>query len=79
MLTSILSARVPTSHDKILARFRAYHKSAKESKSEATMDAYKLGYLDRTNGNHPFYAIRDEDIEMFCPDLLRVQRSRLML
>ncbi|CAL9001333.1 unnamed protein product, partial [Prunus brigantina] len=69
------NADISLSYDKLLPRFRAYHKSAKESKSEAAMDAYKLGYLDCTNGNHPFYAIGDEDIEMLCPNLLPVQKA----
>ncbi|CAL2229887.1 unnamed protein product [Prunus armeniaca] len=66
------SVNISHNYDKLLARFRAYHKSAEESNSESTMDAYKLGYLDYTNGNDPFYAIGDEDIEMLCPDLLPV-------
>ncbi|KAI5313525.1 hypothetical protein L3X38_042701 [Prunus dulcis] len=50
--------------DKLLARFRAHHKSAEESNFEVTMDAHKLGYLDCTNGDDPFYAIGDGDIVM---------------
>ncbi|CAL2271062.1 unnamed protein product [Prunus armeniaca] len=57
----------------LLARFRAYHKSAKKSKFEATMDAYKLGCLDCKNGYAPLYAIGDEEIEELCPDFLNVQ------
>ncbi|CAL8091978.1 unnamed protein product [Prunus armeniaca] len=30
------------------------------------MNAYKLGYLDCSNGNDPFYAVGDGDIEMLC-------------
>ncbi|CAL2266593.1 unnamed protein product [Prunus armeniaca] len=37
------NADISLSYDKLLPRFRAYHKSAEESKSEATMDVYKLG------------------------------------
>ena len=67
------NADISHSYDKLLARFHAHHKSAEESKSEAVMDAYKLGYLDCTIGYDPFYAIGDEDIEMLYPDLPPVQ------
>ncbi|CAL9016883.1 unnamed protein product [Prunus brigantina] len=63
------NADISHSYDKLLARFRAYHEFAEESKSEVAMDAYKLGYLDCTKGCDPFYAIGDEDIEMLYPDL----------
>ncbi|CAL2275649.1 unnamed protein product [Prunus armeniaca] len=46
-----------------------------KSKFEAIMDAYKLGYLDCTNGDDPFYSIRDKDIEMLCPDMLPMQKE----
>ncbi|CAL8993026.1 unnamed protein product, partial [Prunus brigantina] len=79
------SVDISHSYDKLLAGFRAYHKSAgfrayhksEESNSEATMDTYKLGYLDCTNGNDPFYAIGDKDIKMLCPDLLPVQSEQV--
>ncbi|CAL9011642.1 unnamed protein product [Prunus brigantina] len=67
------NADISLSYDKLLAKFCAYQKNAEESKFEATMDAYKLGYLDATNGDDPFYAIGDGDIEMLCPNLLLVQ------
>ncbi|BBN67706.1 hypothetical protein Prudu_159S000600, partial [Prunus dulcis] len=54
--------------DKLLARFHVYHKSAKESKSEVTIDAYKLGYLHCADGTDSLYAIDDVDIEMLCPN-----------
>ncbi|KAI5323419.1 hypothetical protein L3X38_032491 [Prunus dulcis] len=44
---------------------------------EAITDAYKLGYLDCTNGSAPFYAIGDKDIEMHCPNLPPVQREQV--
>ncbi|KAI5335179.1 hypothetical protein L3X38_025312 [Prunus dulcis] len=40
------------------------------------MNAYKLGYLDCSNGNDPFYAIGDGDIEMLCSDLLPMQSKQ---
>ncbi|CAL2257060.1 unnamed protein product [Prunus armeniaca] len=62
------NADVSLSYDKLLARFHAYHKSAKKSKSEAIIDAYKLGYLHCVDGTTPLYAIDDVDIETLCPD-----------
>ena len=62
------NADISHSYDKLLARFRAYHESAEESRSEATVDAYKLGYMDCINRKDPFFAIGDEDIEMLCPE-----------
>ncbi|CAL9025728.1 unnamed protein product [Prunus brigantina] len=70
-------ADVSFSYDKLLARFGACHKSAKKSKFEATMNAYKLGYLDCSTGNDPFYAIGDRDIEMLCSDLLPMQSEQV--
>ncbi|CAL2227741.1 unnamed protein product [Prunus armeniaca] len=67
------TADISHSYDKLLAGFHAYHESAEESKSEVAMDAYKLGYLDCTNGHDPFYAIGDEDIKVLYPDLPIVQ------
>ncbi|CAL9012002.1 unnamed protein product, partial [Prunus brigantina] len=67
------NADLSHNYDKLLAKFHAYHRSVEESKSEATMDAYKLGYLDCKNGYDPFYAIGDEDIEMLYPDLPSAQ------
>ncbi|CAL2227722.1 unnamed protein product [Prunus armeniaca] len=67
------NADISHSHDKLLARFHVYHESADESRSEVAMDAYKLGYLDCTNGHYPFYAIGDEDIKVLYPDLPLVQ------
>ncbi|CAL8089065.1 unnamed protein product [Prunus armeniaca] len=52
-------------------------KSPGESKFEATMDAYKLCCLDCKNGFAPLYAIGDEDIEEFCPDLLHVRSEQV--
>ncbi|CAL9025531.1 unnamed protein product [Prunus brigantina] len=63
------NADISHSYDKLLARFHAYHEFDEESKSEVSMDAYKLGYLDCTKGYDPFYAIGDEDIELLYPDL----------
>ncbi|CAL8124078.1 unnamed protein product [Prunus armeniaca] len=60
---------ISLSYDKLLARFRVYHKSAEKSKSEATIDAYKLGYMHCADEIAPFYAIEDVDIETLCPDL----------
>ncbi|CAL8082890.1 unnamed protein product [Prunus armeniaca] len=58
------NADISHSYDKLLARFHAYHESAEESKSEVSMDTYKLCYLDCTNGHDPFYAIGDKDIKV---------------
>lgn len=63
--------------DKRLARFNAYHKTIEKSKLEAITNAYKLGYLDYTNGIASFYAIRDEDIKTLCLDLFLVQREQV--
>ena len=41
------------------------------------MNAYKLGYLDCSNGNDPFYAIEDGDIGMPCSDLLLMQSKHV--
>ncbi|BBG97113.1 hypothetical protein Prudu_006131, partial [Prunus dulcis] len=60
-------------YDKILARFHAYHKSAKEFKSKATIDAYKLGYLHCADETNSLYAIDDVDIKMLCPNLPPVE------
>ncbi|CAL2265692.1 unnamed protein product [Prunus armeniaca] len=57
LLLECKNADISLSYDKLLARFGAYHKSAEKSKFEAITDAYKLGYLDCTNGSAPFYAI----------------------
>ena len=38
---------------------------------------YAYFRLNRKNGNDPFYAIRDEDIEMLCPDLLPMQSEQV--
>ncbi|BBG99755.1 hypothetical protein Prudu_009547 [Prunus dulcis] len=62
------NADISLSYDKLLARFHAYHKSAKESKSEATIDAYKLGYLHCADGIDSLYAIDDADIETLRPN-----------
>ncbi|CAL2247573.1 unnamed protein product [Prunus armeniaca] len=70
------NADISLSYDELLARFRVYRKSAKKSKLEATMDAYKLGYLDCTNRNAPFYATGDEDIETLCRNLLPLKSTR---
>ncbi|CAL9019378.1 unnamed protein product [Prunus brigantina] len=79
LLLTWLVEKIPTfvsfSYDKLLARFGACHKSAEKSKFEATMNAYKLGYLDCSTGNDPFYAIGDRDIEMLCSDLLHMQKQ----
>ncbi|CAL2269927.1 unnamed protein product [Prunus armeniaca] len=64
------NADISFSYDKLLARFGAYNKSAEKSKFEVTMNAYKLGYLNCSNGTDPFYAIGDGDIKMLCSDLL---------
>ncbi|KAI5350908.1 hypothetical protein L3X38_003799 [Prunus dulcis] len=64
-------------YDKLLARLRAHHKSADKSKFEATIDAYKLGYVHCTNGTAPFYAIEDGDIEALCPSLFLVQSEQV--
>ncbi|CAL2278314.1 unnamed protein product [Prunus armeniaca] len=61
------NANISLSYDKLLARFRAYQKSAKESKFEATMHAYKLGYMHYADRTTPFYAIVDVDIETLYP------------
>ncbi|CAL8175710.1 unnamed protein product [Prunus armeniaca] len=61
------NANISLSYDKLLARFRAYRKSAKESKFEATMHAYKLGYMHYADRTTPFYAIVDVDIETLYP------------
>ncbi|BBH05574.1 hypothetical protein Prudu_017010, partial [Prunus dulcis] len=39
------NADVSLNYDKLMAKFRAYYKSTENSKSEATIDAHKLGYL----------------------------------
>ncbi|CAL2259780.1 unnamed protein product [Prunus armeniaca] len=70
------NADVSFSYDKLLARFGACHKSAEKSKFEATMNAYKFGYLDCSTGNDSFYAIGDGDIEMLCSDLLPMQSEQ---
>ncbi|CAL2247521.1 unnamed protein product [Prunus armeniaca] len=62
------NADVSFSCDKLLARFHAYHKSAEKSKSEAIIDAYKLGYLHCADRTTPLYAIDDVNIETLCPD-----------
>ncbi|CAL2271265.1 unnamed protein product [Prunus armeniaca] len=67
------NADIFLNYDKLLARFSAYHKFTKKSKFEDITDAYKLGYLDCTNGSAPFYAIGDKDIEMLCSNLLPIQ------
>ncbi|CAL8996300.1 unnamed protein product, partial [Prunus brigantina] len=41
----------------------------KVDKSNPVGDALKLGCLDCSNGNDPFYAIGDGDIEMLCSDV----------
>ncbi|KAI5343908.1 hypothetical protein L3X38_011784 [Prunus dulcis] len=71
------NADIYLSYDKLLAGFHAYHKSARESKFEATMDAYKLHCLDCKNGYAPLYAIGDEDMEEFYPDLPYVQSEQV--
>ncbi|KAL6289075.1 hypothetical protein ACE6H2_006585 [Prunus campanulata] len=67
------NADISFSYEKLLARFRAHHESAERSKSEATIDAYKLGYLHSADGIASLYAIEDADIETLCPDIFRVQ------
>ncbi|KAL6283864.1 hypothetical protein ACE6H2_014793 [Prunus campanulata] len=67
------NADISLSYEKLLARFRAHHESAERSKSEATIDAYKLGYLHCADGIASLYAIEDADIETLCPDIFRVQ------
>ncbi|CAL8154981.1 unnamed protein product [Prunus armeniaca] len=67
------NADISLSHDKLLARFHAYHKSAEKSKSEAIIDAYKLGYLHCADEVTPLYAIDDVDIETLCPDSPRAE------
>ncbi|XP_034227602.1 uncharacterized protein LOC117636985 [Prunus dulcis] len=62
------NADISLCYDKLLARFHAYHKSAKESKSEATIDAYKLGYLHCSDEIDSLYAIDDVDIETLRPN-----------
>lgn len=64
---------ISLSYDKLLARFHAYHKSAEKSKSEAIIDAYKLGYLHCADEITPLYAIDDVDIETLCPDSPRAE------
>ncbi|CAL2271243.1 unnamed protein product [Prunus armeniaca] len=70
------NADISLSDDKLLARLRAYHKSAEKSKSEAITDAYKLGYLHCANGTAPFYAIEDGGIKTLCLDLFHVQSGQ---
>ncbi|CAL9024626.1 unnamed protein product, partial [Prunus brigantina] len=70
------NADMSLSYDKLLARLRPYHKSIEKSKSEAIIDAYKLGYLHSANGTAPFYAIEDGDIETFCLDFFHVQSAQ---
>ncbi|CAL2270491.1 unnamed protein product [Prunus armeniaca] len=67
------NADISLSYDKLLARFHAYHKSAEKSKSEAIIDAYKLGYLHCADETTPLYAIDDVDIETLCPDSPRAK------
>ncbi|CAL8114443.1 unnamed protein product [Prunus armeniaca] len=67
------NADISLSYDKLLARFHAYHKSAEKSKSEAIIDAYKLGYLHCADEVTPLYAIDDVDIETLCPDSPRAE------
>ncbi|CAL8163989.1 unnamed protein product [Prunus armeniaca] len=62
------NADISLSYDKLLVRFHAYHKSTEKSKSEAIIDAYKLGYLHCADKTTPLYAIDDVDIETLCPD-----------
>ncbi|CAL2277704.1 unnamed protein product [Prunus armeniaca] len=66
-----------TNYDKLLAKFDAYHKAIEQSKFEVVIDEYKLGYLNCTSATAPSYAIRDEDIEMPCPNLLPVQSEQI--
>ncbi|CAL2256654.1 unnamed protein product [Prunus armeniaca] len=67
------NADISLSYDKLLARLRVHHKSAEKYKSEAIIDAYKLGYMHCADETAPFYAIEDGDIETLCPDLFPVQ------
>lgn len=71
-LLELKNANLSHSYDKLLAKVDVYHKAAKQSKSEADIDAYKLGYLDYMCGTAPCYAIGDKDIETLCLDLLPV-------
>lgn len=57
------------SYDKLIAKCNAYREAAKESKSEAVVDAYKLDYLDCKSGVAPCHSIKDEDVELFCPKM----------
>ncbi|CAL8083190.1 unnamed protein product [Prunus armeniaca] len=43
------------------------------TKSEAIIDAYKLGYLHCADETTPLYAIDDVDIETLCPDSPRAE------
>ena len=63
------NADISHSYDKRLAKFDAYYKVAERSKSEAVIEAYKLGYLDCKSGAVPCHSIEDEDVEMLCPDI----------
>jgi peptidoglycan hydrolase CwlO-like protein len=71
------NADISLSYDKLLAKLGVYHQSAETSKFKAITDAYKLGYLDCTNGSAPLYAIGDQDIETLCPDLFHVQSEKV--
>ncbi|BBN70405.1 hypothetical protein Prudu_1468S001200 [Prunus dulcis] len=64
-------------YDKLLARFRDHHKSAEKFKFEATIDAYKLGYMHCTNRIASFYVIEDGDIEVLCLNLFLVQSEQV--
>ncbi|CAL8168313.1 unnamed protein product [Prunus armeniaca] len=41
----------------------------RETKFEAIVDGYKLGYLDCKSGVAPCHPIEDEDVELLCPEM----------
>ncbi|CAL2278388.1 unnamed protein product [Prunus armeniaca] len=66
--TFVVSARIH-----LLTKFNAYKEAIEQSKFEAIIDAYKLGYMDCKSGFAHYYHIEDEDVEMFCLDMLSAQ------
>ncbi|CAL2257283.1 unnamed protein product [Prunus armeniaca] len=67
----------PWSYGKLLAKFDAYYKATKRSKYEVVIDTDKLGYLDYKNRAIPCHPIKDEDVEMFCPDMTPTQSVQI--
>ncbi|CAL2238753.1 unnamed protein product [Prunus armeniaca] len=69
-------ANVTHSYDKLLAKFDVCCEAVEESKSEAVVDTYKLGYLDCKEGVALCHPVDDEDTKLFCPKMPLQLKSR---